>query len=147
MFVIRKIWRALFSWNTRFEIHPSALLPRKNTQNDNLLLALQILSIYNVELQRKANIKSFGAHFDDNLTWKDHINTIGNKISKNIGLIIFRANNMLNHITLTCIAIYRNRNTQFVLYLMKKNLCMLRGIFYLIGHITNLYRYFVGMTI
>ena len=29
MFVFRKIWRALFSWNTRFEILPSALLPMK----------------------------------------------------------------------------------------------------------------------
>ena len=26
-FVFRKIWRALFSWNTRFEIRPFALLP------------------------------------------------------------------------------------------------------------------------
>ena len=27
MFVFRKIWRALFSWNTRYEIRPFALLP------------------------------------------------------------------------------------------------------------------------
>ena len=27
MFVFRKIWRALFSWNIRFEIRPFALLP------------------------------------------------------------------------------------------------------------------------
>ena len=27
MFVFRKIWRALCSWNTRFEIRPFALLP------------------------------------------------------------------------------------------------------------------------
>ena len=27
MFVFRKIWRALFSWNTHFEIRPFALLP------------------------------------------------------------------------------------------------------------------------
>ena len=27
MFVFRKIWRALLSWNTRFEIRPFALLP------------------------------------------------------------------------------------------------------------------------
>ena len=27
MFVFRKIWRALFFWNTRFEIRPFALLP------------------------------------------------------------------------------------------------------------------------
>ena len=29
MFVFRKIWRALCSWNTRFEIRPFALLPTK----------------------------------------------------------------------------------------------------------------------
>ena len=29
MFVFRKIWRALFSCNTRFEIRPFALLPKK----------------------------------------------------------------------------------------------------------------------
>ena len=27
MFVFRKIWRALFSWNSRFKIRPFALLP------------------------------------------------------------------------------------------------------------------------
>ena len=27
MFVFRKIWRALFSFNTRFQIRPFALLP------------------------------------------------------------------------------------------------------------------------
>ena len=27
MFIFRKIWRALFSCNTRFEIRPFALLP------------------------------------------------------------------------------------------------------------------------
>ena len=30
MFVFRKIWRALFSWNTHFEIRPIALLPTKS---------------------------------------------------------------------------------------------------------------------
>ena len=29
MIVFRKIWRALFFWNTRFDIHPFALLPTK----------------------------------------------------------------------------------------------------------------------
>ena len=29
MYVFRKIWCALFSWNIRFEIHPFALLPMK----------------------------------------------------------------------------------------------------------------------
>ena len=31
--LIRKIWHALFSWNTRFEIHPFALLPTKWSQS------------------------------------------------------------------------------------------------------------------
>ena len=33
MFVLWKIWHALFSWNTCFEIHPFALLPT-NYQNE-----------------------------------------------------------------------------------------------------------------
>ena len=36
MFVFQKIWRALFSRNTRFEVHPFALLPTKRpTERDN----------------------------------------------------------------------------------------------------------------
>ena len=30
MFVFRKIWRALFSWNTRFEVRLFALLPTQS---------------------------------------------------------------------------------------------------------------------
>ena len=37
MFVFRKIWRALFSWNTRFEIRPFALLPTKSQYLRNIL--------------------------------------------------------------------------------------------------------------
>ena len=33
MFVFQKIWRALFSWNTRFEIRPVALLPAMHVRN------------------------------------------------------------------------------------------------------------------
>ena len=40
MFVFRKIWRALFSWNTRFEIRPFALLPEKYLWNRLLLLLI-----------------------------------------------------------------------------------------------------------
>ena len=32
MFVFRKIWRALYSCHTRFEICPSALLPMSSSQ-------------------------------------------------------------------------------------------------------------------
>ena len=33
MFVFLKIWRALFAWNTRFEIRPFALLQTKLTKH------------------------------------------------------------------------------------------------------------------
>ena len=36
MFVFRKIWHALFSWNTRFEIRPFASLPT-SLQKDHTL--------------------------------------------------------------------------------------------------------------
>ena len=32
--VFQKIWRALFSWNTRFEIRPFALLPKTQRSQD-----------------------------------------------------------------------------------------------------------------
>ena len=34
-FVFWKIWRALFPWNTRFEIRPFALLPKRYPVNAN----------------------------------------------------------------------------------------------------------------
>ena len=37
MFVFRKFWRALLSWNTRFEIRPFALLPAKFSFKDFFL--------------------------------------------------------------------------------------------------------------
>ena len=69
----------------------------KSTQKDNLPLPLPGSS---VELKEKASIKFLGVLLDENLTWKDHINTIENKISKKIGLI-FRAKNVLNKNGLT----------------------------------------------
>ena len=41
MFVFRKIWRALFSWNTRFEIRPFALLPTKRCWCCEIMNVLQ----------------------------------------------------------------------------------------------------------
>ena len=56
MFVFRKIWRALFPCNTRFEIHPLALLPMKYQKfcenlcffknNWNLLMQIQLWYIW-----------------------------------------------------------------------------------------------------
>ena len=71
-----------------------------STQKDNLALAFSILGIEGVGLKRKASIKFLGVLVDENLAWKDHINTLENKISKNFGLI-FRAKNLLNKDSLT----------------------------------------------
>ena len=68
----------------------------KSTQKDNLPLALPIQRRDDLELKRKARIKFLRALLDENLTQKDHINTIKNKISKNIGLK-FGVKNLLPH--------------------------------------------------
>ena len=75
-------------------------LCHKSNQKNDLRLTLPILRIDGVELQRKASIKFVGLRLDENLTWKDHINTIENKISKKIWLI-FRAKKVLNKDSLT----------------------------------------------
>ena len=61
----------------------------KSTQKDNLLLTPPIPRIDSVELKFSAVL------FDENLTWKDHINNIENKFSKSIRLI-FRAKHLFN---------------------------------------------------
>ena len=71
-------------------------LYHKSTQKDNLPLALPIQRTDDLELKRKACIKFLRALFDENLTQKDHTNTIKNKISKNIGLIL-EVKNLLHH--------------------------------------------------
>ena len=72
----------------------------KSTQKDNLPLAPPIPRTDWVELKRKANIKFSGVLLDENLTWKEHINTRENKFSKSIRLI-FRAKDVLNKDSLT----------------------------------------------
>ena len=53
MFVFPKIWHALFSWNTRFEIHPFALLPsnwqKRSHDNSRNLRNTRVLSTLKTE--------------------------------------------------------------------------------------------------
>ena len=51
-----------------------------STQKDNMPLALSILGILDADPKRKASTKFLGV-LDENLAWKDHINTLENKIS------------------------------------------------------------------
>ena len=73
----------------------------KSTQKENLPLALPILRVDDIELKRKATIKFLEVLLDENLTWKDRINNIKIKFSKNIWSI-FKAKN-LNKDSLTSI--------------------------------------------
>ena len=65
-------------------------------------LAFPMLRIESINVKGKASIKFVVILFDENLTWKDHINTMDNKISKNIGLIsnikCVRQNHITNYI-------------------------------------------------
>ena len=57
MFVFRKIWRALFSWNTRFEIHPSALVP-KNCLSSSIKQSKNYPSTYYNTFLRCLSVKN-----------------------------------------------------------------------------------------
>ena len=65
------------------------------SQNDNIPLVLPGLSINGTDIKRESSIKFLGVLLDENLTWKNHIHAIENKISKNIG-ILFKAKFILN---------------------------------------------------
>ena len=76
-------------------------LYNKSTQKDNLPPGFSNTK-NSINVKGKARIKFVVILFDENLTWKDHINTMDNKISKNIGLIsnikCVRQNHITNYI-------------------------------------------------
>ena len=59
----------------------------KNSIKDDLPLKLPDLRIVNSILKRQASIKFLGIMLDENILWKEHIKTVENKLSKNIGLL------------------------------------------------------------
>ena len=59
----------------------------KNSTKDGLPLQLPDLKIFNRVLKRQASIKFLGVMLDENISWKEHIKTVQNKLSKNIGLL------------------------------------------------------------
>ena len=66
-----------------------------------------------VTLERKDFIKYLGPLIDENLSWKTHIHSVANKISKTIGLIA-----RLRHIVPTCtlLNIYQSLITPYLTY-------------------------------
>ena len=58
----------------------------KNSTKDDLPLKLPDLKIVNNVLKRQTSIKFLGVMLDENISWKEHIKTVENKLSKNNGL-------------------------------------------------------------
>ena len=67
----------------------------KVRQRDNIPLFLPTLKINNTLTIRADHIDFLGVLLDGNLTWKNHINLIENKMSKSLG-ILHRAKFLLN---------------------------------------------------
>ena len=57
----------------------------KSSKEDNISLRLPSLNINGLTVERESSIKFLRVWIDENLTWRDHIHTIENKIAKNIG--------------------------------------------------------------
>ena len=62
---------------------------------NNLPLQLPALKINDYEIARLSSIKFLGILVDEHLSWIDHINTLENKLSKNLGLL-YKAKPLLN---------------------------------------------------
>ena len=71
----------------------------KLNARDDIPLKLPILSINKVNIKRERSMKFLGVILDENITWKEHIKLIENKIAKNIG-ILYKAKFLLNQ---TCL--------------------------------------------
>ena len=67
----------------------------KVRQRDNIPWVSPTLKIYNTLIKQVNYVKILGVIFDENLTWKNHINLIENKLSKSLG-ILHRAKFLLN---------------------------------------------------
>ena len=59
----------------------------KSSKKDNIPLRLPNLNINGFTIERESSIKCLGVSIDENLTWRDYIYTVENKIAKNIGLL------------------------------------------------------------
>ena len=67
----------------------------KTSWGDDLPLVLRKLYDNNQVIKRQPSIKFLGILLDENLSWKEHLNLMENKIAKNIGLI-YKAKPYLN---------------------------------------------------
>ena len=69
-------------------------LSHKVRKRDKIPL-VSTLKINSTFIKRADHITFLGVLFDENLTWKNHINLTKDEISKNVG-ILYRAKSLLN---------------------------------------------------
>ena len=62
----------------------------KLSKKDNVPLRLPNLNINGLTVECESSIKFLRVWIDENLTWRDHIHTVENKLTKNIGLLYQR---------------------------------------------------------
>ena len=67
----------------------------RHQDRDNLPLRLPALKINDYEIKQSSSIKFPRILVDEHLSWIDHINTLENKLSKNLGLL-YKAKPFLN---------------------------------------------------
>ena len=66
---------------------PSIFFFHKSSKEDNIPLRLQNLNINGFTVESESSLKFLGVWIDENLTWRNRIHTVKNKISKNSGLL------------------------------------------------------------
>ena len=109
----------------------------KNSIKDKLPLKMPALKIGNQIIEKTSSIKFLGVMLDENITWKNHIKTVENKLAKNIGLL-YRAKQFLNETSLKTIYFsyihsylnYANiawASTHFTILCLTKTVCATQG--------------------
>ena len=54
---------------------------------DSLPFQLPIMTFNNIEIKRENSVKFLGVIIDENLTWKNYVEVVENRISKNNGVL------------------------------------------------------------
>ena len=84
----------------------------KPSKRDDLPLLLPKLLIKKRKVERVESVKFLGVLLDENVSWKNHIKYIENKVAKNIGLLyrakLFSENNSLLTLYYSYIHTYLN---------------------------------------
>ena len=81
--------------NSELKLVTEYVLFHKVTMCDSLPLQLPAMILNNIEIKRENSVKFLDVIIDENLTWKNHIEVVENKISKNIG-VLYRASHLLD---------------------------------------------------